>query len=118
MVSSYLEMKKPDAKVMNPVVSRRHKGSRTGSPTDLSVCVLPPPPHPAPGQRWICVTFLHVCWTKGLHSIKRFKCLKTSVTPVARLCFCCVQRSLKEIETVLFQVKAARAVHGTGLNGL
>lgn len=106
-------MKGPDAEVTNPVVTRRHEESQKWLPTDLtdlSVCFLPPP-HLAPGRHWMC-NFMHVCLTKGLHSIKRAKCLKTSVTPVPRHCFPGVQRSLAEVEPVLFQVKAACAVKG------
>lgn len=64
------------------------ESSRTGYTTDLTdISVHPPPPHLAPGRHWICVIVMHACWTKGLHSIKRAECLKSTVTPVARHCF-------------------------------
>lgn len=67
---------------------------------------------PCPRKALDVCNFMHVGLTKGLHSIKRAKCLKTSVTPVPRHCFRGVQRSLAEVEPVLFQVKAACAVMG------
>lgn len=76
------------------------------------ICMFPSSSPPRPRKALEVCNFMHVCLTKGLHSIKRAKCLKTSVTPVPRHCFPGVQRSLAEVEPVLFQVKAACAVKG------
>lgn len=57
VISSYSDMKGPDAEVTNPVVTRKHEESQKWLPTDLtdlSVCFLPPP-HLAPGRHWMCV---------------------------------------------------------------
>lgn len=60
-------------------------------------------------QVWAYLTLCIL--TKGLHSTQTAGCLKTRGSG-------CIQGRLEEVESDLFPVEAACAVHGTGLNGL